>query len=85
MILWHMLRKETDYIWVRPALLARKFRAIELKAGLPAEHAKRGIAYDYNIPEKRAAERARSEQAEQDYARFTSRWRGRPNGRANMA
>lgn len=23
MILWHMLNKETDYIWVRPALLAR--------------------------------------------------------------
>lgn len=35
MILGHMLTKETDYIWVRPALLARKFRATELKAGLP--------------------------------------------------
>lgn len=46
MILWHMLTKASDYIWVRPALLARKFRAIELKAGMPAEHAKRGIAYD---------------------------------------
>lgn len=82
MILWHMLTKEADYIWVRPALLARKFRAMELKAGLPAEHAKRGIAYDYNIPEKRAAERQRNEQAERDYSRFTSRWRNRPNGRA---
>ncbi|WP_437344182.1 IS110 family transposase [Mesorhizobium marinum] len=85
MILWHMLTKQTDYIWVRPALLARKFRTIELKAGRPAEHAKRGNAYDYNIPEKRAAERERSERAERDYARFTSRWRDRPKGRAQPA
>lgn len=85
MILWHMLTKETDYIWVRPALLARKFRAIELKAGLPAEHSKRGTAYDYNIPEKRAAERRRAEVAEQDYARLTSRWRNKPGKRRQMA
>lgn len=78
MIIWHMLTKETDYIFVRPALLARKFRSIELRAGLPAEHAKRGIAYEYNIPDKRAAERAMCEAAEQDYDRFTSRWRTRP-------
>jgi transposase len=85
MILWHMLTKETDYIWARPALLARKFRTIELKAGLPTKHAKRGIAYDYNIPERRAAERERSEQAERDYTRFTSRWRSLPKGKAGMA
>lgn len=77
MIVWHMLTKETDYIWARPALLARKFRAVELRAGLPTEHARRGIAYDYNIPEKRAAERARCMEAECDYARFTSGWRTR--------
>ncbi|WP_246476372.1 IS110 family transposase [Roseibium litorale] len=85
MILWHMLTKETDYIWVRPALLARKLRNVELKAGMPAEHAKRGDAYDYNIPERRAAERAQVEQAEQDYARFISRWRSRPRGEARPA
>ena len=26
MIVWHLLTKKTDYIWVRPALLARKFQ-----------------------------------------------------------
>jgi hypothetical protein len=77
MIVWHMLTKETDHIWVRPALLARKFRAVELRAGLPAEHTRRGMAYDYNIPEKRASERARCEEAERDYARYTSGWRTR--------
>src|SRR5690606_19063369 len=77
MIVWHMLTKEADYIWVRPALMSRKFRAVELRAGQPAEHSKRGQAYDYNIPEKRAAERAQCEEAEHDYARFTSGWRSK--------
>jgi transposase len=78
MIIWHMLTKGTDYIWVRPALLARKFRSIELKAGLPATPAKRGAAYDYNIPELRARERQRTEEAEKAYSDFTSRWRAKP-------
>ncbi len=78
MIVWHMLTKGEDYIWVRPALLARKFRSIELKAGLPAEHSKRGSASDYNIPERRAAERVRVERAEGAYADLTSRWRTKP-------
>lgn len=78
MIIWHMLTKGTDYIWMRPALLARKFRSIELHAGLPTSHAKRGSAYDYNIPEKRAEERNRVEAAEQNYANFASRWRTKP-------
>jgi transposase len=82
MIIWHMLTKGEDYIWVRPALLARKFRSIELKAGLPPEHSKRGAAYDYNTPEKRAAERVRVEGAEEAYADFTSRWRTKPRNRA---
>ncbi len=62
-IIWQMLAKNEDYIWARPGLMARKFRAVELRAGLPAEHAKRGMAYDYNIPEKRSAERQRNERA----------------------
>ncbi|GAB1584231.1 hypothetical protein PPNSA23_41740 [Phyllobacterium phragmitis] len=31
-----MLSKDADYIWARPALLARKFRTVELRAGLPS-------------------------------------------------
>ena len=81
MIIWHMLTKDTDYIWMRPALLARKFRSIELRAGLPTSHATRGSAYDYNIPAKRAEERVRVECAEQEYAKFASRWRTKPRSR----
>lgn len=81
MIIWHMLSKDADYIWARPALLARKFRAAELRAGLPTKHARRGTAYDYNIPAKRAEERFRVEKAEAAYTDLTSRWRTRPKGR----
>jgi hypothetical protein len=77
MIIWHMLTKETDYIWARPALMARKLRSAELRAGMPANHAKRGSAYDYNIPSKRAEERRRVEVAEADYDRLTAKWRTR--------
>ena len=35
MIIWHMLTKETDYIWAPPALMARKLRSAELRACLP--------------------------------------------------
>ena len=81
MIIWHMLSKDADYIWARPALLARKFRTAELRAGLPTGHARRGTAYDYNIPAKRAEERSRVERAEAAYTDLTSRWRPRPKGR----
>lgn len=77
MIIWHMLIKEADYIWVRPALMAKKLRSVELRAGLPANNAKRGSAYDYNIRSKRAEERQRVEAAEVAYADFTERWRKR--------
>lgn len=77
MIVWHMLMKEVDYIWQRPALVARKLRSAELRAGLPADHAKRGAAYDYNIASKRAEERRRVEVAEAAYQGFTANWRAR--------
>lgn len=77
MIIWHMLIKEADYIWVRPALMAKKFRSVELRAGLPANHAKRGSAYDYNIMSKRTEECQRVEAAEVAYANFTEHWRKR--------
>ena len=35
-IVWHLLRRQEDYAWVRPALHAKKIRGLELKAGHPA-------------------------------------------------
>ena len=35
----HMLTKESDYRWARPALVANKLRAMELQAGSPQQEA----------------------------------------------
>ena len=32
---WHLLTKDEDYLWARPALVANKTRAMELQAGKP--------------------------------------------------
>src|ERR1044071_5522617 len=32
---WHLLTKEADNLWARPALVAHKVRAMELQAGQP--------------------------------------------------
>jgi Transposase IS116/IS110/IS902 family len=34
-LVWHLLAKETDYLWARPALVAHKLRALEPQAGRP--------------------------------------------------
>lgn len=73
-----------DYIWARSALLARRFRAAELRVGLPKRHARRGMASDYNIPATRAEERFRVEKAEAPYVDLTSRWRARPKSKKAM-
>jgi len=44
---WHLLTKESDYLWARPALVANKKRSLELQAGLPARKGnRRGSAYE---------------------------------------
>jgi transposase len=43
---WHLLIKDTDYKWARPALVAHKIRAMQLQAGQPEKKGnKRGAAY----------------------------------------
>ncbi|NJO38363.1 MAG: IS110 family transposase [Rhizobiales bacterium] len=76
---WHMLTKEQDYLWVRPALVANKLRAMELQAGEPQKKGnKRGAAYAYNIKALRDQEMAIARQAEQGYERSVERWKTRP-------
>ena len=74
-IIWHLLTKGEDYAWVRPALHAKKMRDLELRAGCPERRGQRGRSYDYNLPHRRRAERARAEQAEVAYRRITQGWR----------
>jgi hypothetical protein len=62
-LVWHLLTKEQDYLWVRPALHTTKLRRLELTAGHAPARGQRGSAYDYNIKATRDQERRRAQQA----------------------
>ena len=73
---WHLLTKDKDYLWARPALIANKTRAMELQAGKPQRKGNhRGPAYAYNVKKLRDQEMQIAEQAERNYARFVARWK----------
>ena len=83
-LVWHVLTKEQDYLWVRPALHATKLRRLELTAGHAPVRGQRGSAYDYNI--KGDQERRRVQQAEKVYERFVAGWNRRgPRVRTSAA
>ena len=73
-IIWHLLRRQEDYAWVRPALHAKKLRDLELRSGNPARRGQRGPTYAYNLKRTRQAEKHRAEQAETAYRRLTEGW-----------
>jgi transposase len=76
---WHLLAKETDYLWARPALVAHKLRALELQAGRPMKKGnKRGPAFAYNVKALRHQELAIAEQAERAYQHFVAQWQPKP-------
>ena len=79
---WHLLTKDADYQWARPALVANKIRAMQLQAGQPAQKGnKRGAAYAYNIKELRDREIDVARHAEHAYEQFVSRWQPRGPGK----
>ena len=76
---WHLLSKNEDYAWARPALLQAKLRKMELLAGEPpAKGRKPGRAHAYNSRAVRERERAWLEQTEHAYARFVANWQTKP-------
>jgi transposase len=85
-LVWHLLTKEVDYLWARPALVAQKIRGLELQAGRPTKKGnKRGPAYAYNVKELRDREKAVAEQAERAYEQLVAGWRDRPGRRRTGA
>lgn len=75
---WHLLTKEEDYLWARPALVANKVRAMELQAGKPQKKGnRRGPAYAYNVRALREQEMRIAEQAEQSYEHLVAHWQPR--------
>src|SRR3954447_15779236 len=78
-LVWHLLTKEADYLWARPALVAQKLRGLELQAGRPSKKGnKRGSTYAYNVKELRDREKAIAEQAERAYEHLVASWRPKP-------
>ena len=76
---WHLLTKETDYRWARPALVATKRRAMELRSGQPRRKGnKPGPAHAYNIKALRDQEMEIARHAEQAYEHFVAQWETRP-------
>jgi transposase len=73
-LIWHLLTRQEDYAWVRPALHARKLRTLEICSGQPAQRGQRGATYDYNVKRIRDAERHQAEQAETAYRRHVDGW-----------
>jgi transposase len=78
-LVWHLLTKEEDYAWARPALPRAKPRKVELAAGEPAAKGRKpGRAHAYNSKEVRQRERAWLEQTESAYTRFVANWQTKP-------
>jgi transposase len=72
---WHLLSKEVNYLWARPALVANKIRGMELQAGQPAKKGNtRGAAYAYNVKVLRDQEMVAAAHAERAYEQFVARW-----------
>jgi transposase len=75
---WHLLTKDVDYLWARPALIANKVRSMELQAGRPQKKGnRRGPAYAYNVKELRDQEMGVARRAEAAYEHFVGQWRPR--------
>jgi transposase len=75
---WHLLTKDEDYLWARPALIASKLRAMELQAGKPQKKGnRRGAAYAYNVKALREQEMRVAKQAERSYAHLVAHWQPR--------
>lgn len=75
---WHLLTKDVDYLWVRPALVAKKVRDMEIKSGQPAKKGnKPGKAHDYNVKKLRDQEKTIAETAEHAYEHFVGQWQSR--------
>lgn len=79
---WHLLTKETDYRWERPALVAAKRRAMELRSGQPQQKGNSpGPAHAYNIKALGNQEMDVARNAEQAYEHVVAQWEIAPQVR----
>ncbi len=79
-IAWNMLRREEDYAFARPTLVAQKIRKAELAAGAPSRRGGRGKRPAVSATERKRLEKELAAQAEVAYRRLVADWR--PAGRS---
>jgi transposase len=72
-LFWHMLTREEDYAFGRPAKTRNKIRQLELTAGAPSQKGRKGIAGGKS-KQVFDAERELSRQAEAAYRRLVNDW-----------
>jgi len=72
-LFWHLLTREQDYAFARPAMTRNKIRKLELLAGAPPQKGRHGIAGGKS-KQVFEAERELSRQAEAAYRRLISDW-----------
>ena len=73
---WHMLTKQQDYIYERPALTFRKLRKLEMTAGSPARSNPGGRHGPGTVdnPAQWARERVKALAIEADYSETVAGW-----------
>ena len=72
-LFWHLLTREQDYAFGRPAMTRNKIRKLELLAGAPPQKGRHGIAGGKS-KKVFEAERELSRQAEAAYRRLINDW-----------
>jgi transposase len=72
-LFWHLLTRQEDYAFQRPAMTRHKIRQLELAAGAPPRKGKAGIAGGKS-KKLWDAERELSRQAEAAYRRLVNDW-----------
>jgi transposase len=72
-LFWHLLTREEDYAFARPAMTRNKVRGLELLAGAAPQKGRQGIAGNKSKA-LYEAERELSRQAEAAYRRFVKDW-----------
>jgi transposase len=80
-LFWHLLTREEDYAFARPAMTRNKVRQLELLAGAPPQKGRHGIAGNKS-KKLYDAERELSRQAEAAYRRLVSDRRSSDRARA---
>jgi transposase len=72
-LFWHLLTRQEDYAFARPAMTRNKIRKLELLAGAPPQKGRHGIAGGKS-KQVFEAERELSRQAEAAYRRLVNDW-----------